>query len=102
MWGHLNQWWCGGCVSIYKQLANRSVCFWGEEQCNWQFSTYPIGEYWPSYGVEKGLRARFLCGHYTLLAHATLAKWYHDEFKGRGRISFKNSGSKLATPPTLH
>lgn len=34
-----------------------------------------------------------MCGHHTLLAHAKVAKWYHEEFKGKGRISFKNSGN---------
>jgi beta-glucosidase/6-phospho-beta-glucosidase/beta-galactosidase len=28
-----------------------------------------------------------------LLAHAKVAKWYHEEFKGHGRITFKNSGN---------
>jgi len=63
------------------------------QYCNWQYSSYPAGAIYPSYGVGPGLKARFLCGHYTLLAHAKLAKWYHTEFKGRGRISFKNSGN---------
>jgi len=62
------------------------------QYCNWQYSTYPAG-YWPSYGHGPGVRTRFLCGHYTLLAHAKLAKWYHEEFKGKGRISFKNSAN---------
>ncbi|KAI5780829.1 glycoside hydrolase superfamily [Geopyxis carbonaria] len=63
------------------------------QYCNWQYSSYPAGEYYPSYGIGPGLKARFLCGHYTLLAHAKLAKWYHEEFKGKGRITFKNSGN---------
>lgn len=37
--------------------------------------------------------ARIACSHYSLLAHAKVAKWYHEEFKGKGRISFKNSGN---------
>ncbi|KAL7270308.1 hypothetical protein RUND412_006994 [Rhizina undulata] len=32
------------------------------QYCNWQYSYYPSGDYFPSYGVEKGLEARFLCG----------------------------------------
>jgi len=52
-----------------------------------------MGKLYPSYGVESAMKARFLCGHHTLLAHAKLAKWYHNEFKGRGRITFKNSGN---------
>ena len=64
------------------------------QYCNWQFSLYPAGKYYPAYqGIEGGPRARFLCGHYTLLAHARVVKWYKEEFKGRGRITFKNSGN---------
>ena len=64
------------------------------QYCNWQYSYYPAGEYYPAFnGVTGGDKARFLCGHYTLLAHAKVAKWYHEEFKGRGRITFKNSGN---------
>ncbi|KAF2436903.1 glycoside hydrolase [Tothia fuscella] len=69
------------------------------QYCNWQYSTYPDdGTYWPKYGnwtddkVGKA-RRRFLCGHHTLLAHAKVAKWYKEEFKGKGRITFKNSGN---------
>ncbi|KAA8894673.1 glycoside hydrolase superfamily [Sphaerosporella brunnea] len=63
------------------------------QYCNWQYSYYPAGILYPSYGIGPGINARFICGHYTLLAHAKLAKWYHNEFKGKGRISFKNSGN---------
>lgn len=64
------------------------------QYCNWQYAGYPAGEYYPApNGVTGGNEARFLCGHHTLLAHAKVAKWYHEEFKGRGRISFKNSGN---------
>ncbi|KAK5718231.1 hypothetical protein LTR17_015749 [Elasticomyces elasticus] len=66
------------------------------QYCNWQFSQYPAGEYYPQYdNVQRGIQSRFLCGHYTLLAHAKVAKWYHEEFKGRGRITFKNSGNYI-------
>jgi hypothetical protein len=57
------------------------------QYCNWQYSTYPDdGTYWPKYGnwtkgAEGKAQRRFLCGHYTLLAHAKVAKWYHGEFK---------------------
>lgn len=37
--------------------------------------------------------ARIACSYYTILAHAKVAKWYHEVFKGKGRISFKNSGN---------
>lgn len=65
------------------------------QYCNWQYSLYPAGQgYYPAFNnVTGGVKARFLCGHYTLLAHAKVAKWYHEEFKGKGRISFKNSGN---------
>jgi hypothetical protein len=57
------------------------------QYCNWQYSTWPDdGTYWPKYGnwsegKEGEVQRRFLCGHYTLLAHAKVAKWYHGEFK---------------------
>ncbi|KAK4613238.1 hypothetical protein CLAFUW4_09161 [Fulvia fulva] len=64
------------------------------QYCNWQYSNYPAGEYYPAYNIiTGGVEARFTCGHYTLLAHAKIAKWYHEEFKGRGRITFKNSAN---------
>jgi WD repeat-containing protein 26 len=64
------------------------------QYCNWQYANYPLGKQVPSpNNITDPLRARFLCGHYTLLAHAKVAKWYHSEFKGRGRITFKNSGN---------
>lgn len=72
------------------------------QYCNWQFSEYPLdGKYFglggqeltKLAGKEGKIRARFLCGHYTLLAHARVAKWYHEEFEGKGRITFKNSGN---------
>lgn len=58
---------------------------------------YPAGNskgYYPAYhNITGGLPARIACSHYTLLAHAKVAKWYHGEFKGKGRITFKNSGN---------
>lgn len=64
------------------------------QYCNWQYAGYPAGKYYPAFnGVTGGNRARFLCGHYSLLVHAKIAKWYHNEFKGTGRITFKNSGN---------
>lgn len=49
----------------------------------------------PSYnGIgHGGLRAEYLCGHYTLLAHAEVYKWYKNVFKGTKPMSFKNSGN---------
>lgn len=64
------------------------------QYCNWQYSDYPAGQYYPAYdNITGGLKARFICGQYTLLAHAKIAKWYHEVFNGTGRISFKNSGN---------
>ena len=64
------------------------------QYCNWQYASYPAGQYYPAYNnITTGLPARFTCGHYTLLAHAKVAKWYHGTFAGSGRISFKNSGN---------
>ncbi|KAF2673303.1 glycoside hydrolase [Microthyrium microscopicum] len=66
------------------------------QYCNWQYAGYPAEILNPKTGKkgEKGgIKARFACGHYTLLAHARVAKWYHEEFKGQGRITFKNSGN---------
>lgn len=71
------------------------------QYCNWQFSDYPLsGKPYPLgydlsklVGKEGKIRARFLCSHYSLLAHARVAKWYHNDFKGKGRITFKNSGN---------
>lgn len=58
---------------------------------------YPAGNAkgnYPAYhGITGGLKSRIACSHYTLLAHAKVAKWYHEEFKGTGRITFKNSGN---------
>ncbi len=58
---------------------------------------YPAGNSkgnYPAYhGITGGLKARIACSHYTILAHAKVAKWYHEDFKGKGRITFKNSGN---------
>jgi len=67
------------------------------QYCNWQYQYYPAGNEngsYPAYhNITGGLPARIACSHYTILAHAKVAKWYHEEFKGRGRITFKNSGN---------
>lgn len=55
---------------------------------------YPAGKYFSAYhNITGGIKARITCSQYTLLAHARTAKWYHNDFKGRGRITFKNSGN---------
>ena len=75
-------------IANYHQTINEP------QYCNWQYSYYPFGTYLPLYNnVTQGVKARFTCGHYTLLAHAKVAKWYHEEFKGKHRITFKNSGN---------
>jgi beta-glucosidase/6-phospho-beta-glucosidase/beta-galactosidase len=81
-------------ISRYDQYVDTWFTINEPQYCNWQYSYYPAGEYYLAYnGVTGGLKARFLCGHYTLLAHAKVAKWYHEEFKDKGRITFKNSGN---------
>jgi beta-glucosidase/6-phospho-beta-glucosidase/beta-galactosidase len=81
-------------IERYDAYVDEWFTFNEPQYCNWQFSLYPAGEYYPAFnGVTGGNKARFLCGHHTLLAHAKVAKWYHEEFKGRGRITFKNSGN---------
>lgn len=81
-------------ISRYDAYVDEWFTINEPQYCNWQYSYYPAGKYYPApNGVTGGLKARFLCGHYTLLAHAKVAKWYHEEFKGRGRITFKNSGN---------
>ncbi|KAJ5626041.1 glycoside hydrolase [Penicillium lagena] len=57
------------------------------------YAGYPEG-YWPQYNIT-GERAVYYCGHYSLLAHATVVDWYKNDFKGQGRVTFKNSGSML-------
>ncbi|KAF2646639.1 WD repeat-containing protein 26 [Massarina eburnea CBS 473.64] len=81
-------------ISRYDEYVDEWFTINEPQYCNWQYSSYPAGKYYPApNGVTGGLKARFLCGHYTLLAHAKVAKWYHGEFKGKGRITFKNSGN---------
>jgi beta-glucosidase/6-phospho-beta-glucosidase/beta-galactosidase len=93
----VDEWFVRTCIPMkhivltwadYTQTINEP------QYCNWQYSYYPFGTYLPLYNdVTQGLKARFTCGHYTLLAHAKVAKWYHEEFKGKHRITFKNSGN---------
>ncbi|KAH8731743.1 WD repeat-containing protein 26 [Phaeosphaeriaceae sp. PMI808] len=81
-------------ITRYDQYVDEWFTINEPQYCNWQYSGYPAGKYYPApNGVTGGIKARFLCGHHTLLAHAKVAKWYHEEFKGRGRITFKNSGN---------
>ncbi|KAF2084589.1 glycoside hydrolase family 1 protein [Saccharata proteae CBS 121410] len=63
------------------------------QYCDWEYSYYPAGTYYPAYhNLTTGNPARFACGHNTLLAHGKTAKWYHNTFHGKGRITFKNTG----------
>nr|OQO23441.1 hypothetical protein B0A51_07745 [Rachicladosporium sp. CCFEE 5018] len=81
-------------IQRYDHLVDTWFTINEPQYCNWQYSYYPFGTYLPLYNnVTQGIKARFTCGHYTLLAHAKVAKWYHEEFKGRGKIRFKNSGN---------
>ncbi|EUC36917.1 glycoside hydrolase family 1 protein [Bipolaris zeicola 26-R-13] len=81
-------------ITRYDEFVDEWFTINEPQYCNWQYASYPAGEYYPApNGVGPGIEARFLCGHYTLLAHAKVAKWYHEEFKGRGRITLKNSGN---------
>lgn len=67
------------------------------QYCDWQWSNYPAGQYYPAYNnlTAGTFKTKYLCGHHTLLAHAKVAKWYHEEFHGKGRITFKNSGNYM-------
>lgn len=81
-------------ISRYDEYVEEWFTINEPQYCNWQFSGYPAGKYYPAFNnVTGGVQSRFLCGHYTLLAHAKVSKWYHEEFKGRGRMTFKNSGN---------
>lgn len=81
-------------ISRYDDLVDGWFTINEPQYCNWQFSIYPHGEYFPAYNnITGGAQARFACGHHTLLAHAKVAKWYHEEFGGRHKITFKNSGN---------
>lgn len=84
-------------ISRYDEHVPIWYTFNEPQYCNWQYMYYPAGNEkgnYPAYnGITGGLKARIACSHYTILAHAKVAKWYHEEFKGKGRITFKNSGN---------
>ncbi|KAF3009691.1 hypothetical protein E8E13_008551 [Curvularia kusanoi] len=81
-------------ISRYDEYVDEWFTINEPQYCNWQYSLYPAGQYYPApNNITGGDSARFLCGHHTLLAHAQVAKWYHNEFQGRHRITFKNSGN---------
>lgn len=81
-------------ISRYDNVVSGWFTINEPQYCNFQYQNYPHGEYFPAYNnITGGVRARFACGHNTLLAHARVAKWYHEEFKGKNKISWKNSGN---------
>jgi beta-glucosidase len=89
-------------IERYDQYVDRWYTFNEPQYCNWRFSGYPFGTILPSYnGIgDGGVRAEFLCGHYTLLAHATVSNWYHNEFNGTKPMTFKNSANWIIANST--
>jgi beta-glucosidase/6-phospho-beta-glucosidase/beta-galactosidase len=84
-------------ISRYDQHVHAWVTFNEPQYCNWRFSNYPFGSILPSYnGIGKGgVKARFLCGHNTLLAHAEVHDWYRNVFKGTKPMTMKNSANYI-------
>ncbi|OWP05286.1 hypothetical protein B2J93_8028 [Marssonina coronariae] len=84
-------------ITRYDEYVPVWFTFNEPQYCNWQYSYYPAGNEegnYPAYhNITGGLKARIACSHHTILAHAKVAKWYHEEFKGKGRMTFKNSGN---------
>ncbi|KAG9229784.1 glycoside hydrolase superfamily [Amylocarpus encephaloides] len=81
-------------ITRYDKYVPIWYTFNEPQYCNWQYQYYPSGRLYPSYNnISTGLPARIACSHHTLLAHAKVSKWYHEDFKGTGRITFKNSGN---------
>lgn len=84
-------------IERYDQYVDAWYTFNEPQYCNWRFSGYPFGTIFPSYnGIGTGgVKARFLCGHYTLLAHAEVSNWYHNVYKGKKPMTFKNSANYI-------
>ena len=85
-------------IERYDKYTTVWYTFNEPQYCNWRFSQYPYGTILPEYnGIGKGggVRAEFLCGHYTLLAHAEVYNWYKNVFKGTKPMTFKNSGNYI-------
>ncbi|KAK8431580.1 WD repeat-containing protein 26 [Phyllosticta citricarpa] len=81
-------------ISRYDRYVDTWYTFNEPQYCKWQFSVYPRGDLLPVFNnYTGGTPTRFICSHLTLLAHAKVAKWYKEEFKGSRRITFKNSGN---------
>jgi beta-glucosidase/6-phospho-beta-glucosidase/beta-galactosidase len=89
-------------ISRYDKYVHAWITFNEPQYCNWRFSNYPFGTILPSYnGIGKGgVKARFLCGHNTLLAHAEVYDWYRNEFKGTKPITMKNSANYVIANST--
>ncbi|PQE24683.1 glycoside hydrolase family 1 protein [Rutstroemia sp. NJR-2017a WRK4] len=91
-------------ISRYDEHVPIWYTFNEPQYCNWQYASYPAGNNkgnYPAYhNITGGLAARIACSHYSILAHAKVAKWYHEEFHGKGRITFKNSGNFFAPNST--
>ncbi|KAK3115684.1 hypothetical protein LTR53_004747 [Teratosphaeriaceae sp. CCFEE 6253] len=82
-------------IERYDKYTSVWYTFNEPQYCNWRFSNYPYGTLLPSYnGIGTGgVKAAFLCGHYTLLAHAEVYNWYKNEYKGTKPMTFKNSAN---------
>ncbi|THV47149.1 hypothetical protein BGAL_0331g00070 [Botrytis galanthina] len=91
-------------ITRYDKYVPIWYTFNEPQYCNWQYASYPAGNTkgnYPAYhNITGGLPARIACSHYSILAHAKVAKWYHEEFHGAGRITFKNSGNFYAPNST--
>jgi beta-glucosidase len=84
-------------ITRYDQYVHAWVTFNEPQYCNWRFSTYPFGTILPSYNDvgEGGPKARFLCGHNTLLAHAEVYHWYKNVFNGTKPMTLKHSANYI-------
>jgi beta-glucosidase/6-phospho-beta-glucosidase/beta-galactosidase len=89
-------------LSATTKYIDRWYTFNEPQYCSWRFSGYPFGTILPSYnGIgDGGIRAEFLRGHYTLLAHATVSNWYHNDFNGTKPMTFKNSANWIIANST--
>ncbi|KAK5678543.1 hypothetical protein LTS10_008987 [Elasticomyces elasticus] len=89
-------------ITRYDHQTTVWYTFNEPQYCNWRFSGYPYGSLLPSYnGIGTGgVKAAFLCGHYTLLAHAEVYDWYKNVFKGTKPMSFKNSANWITPNST--
>jgi beta-glucosidase len=66
-------------ITRYDQYVPIWYTFNEPQYCNWQYSFYHAGNakgLYPAYhGITGGLKARIACSHYSILAHAKVAKW---------------------------